>query len=423
VPAGAVNCGQAAIELEARETWEHSLLAKLMRIAPTAAARDPILERFLRGYIAVVLGIAIIGFGVWWLSTGQVLQALQVLISILVVSCPCASGVAIPLCRDIAATRLRKIGVFIRDGELWARIDAVRKIIFDKTGTLTPEAMTLQNPGEIAGLLPGERAVLLAMVRDTLHPVSGCLREQLLAGQVAPARLDAPVMETVGFGLELHHAGATWRLGRAEWAGPDTLTRRADCLFTKDGQPLATFSFAERARDDAREEIGRLRACDYEVYVLSGDRRAKVAAMADQLDLPRGHCIGELSPDEKAARVREIDRHDTLYIGDGANDSLAIDAAWVSGTPAIDRGLLEQKAGFYFLGRGLRGVRALLDTAAQRRRTARAVVAFAILYNALAITVCLAGLMNPLLAAVLMPASSLVSLGIVFVGFRGRRSE
>jgi len=167
------------------------------------------------------------------------------------------------------------------------------------------------------------------------------------------------------------------------------------------------------------EEIAALRGRGCAVHILSGDRRAKVAAMADRLHLPHENCQAEMSPQAKAGWLRELDAHDTLYIGDGANDSLAFDAAWCTGTPAIDRGLLEQKAGFYFLGRGLDGVRALLDTAAQRRRTARAVVAFAIAYNVVAISLCLAGKMSPLLGAILMPASSLVSLGIVFIGIRG----
>jgi Cu2+-exporting ATPase len=345
-----------------------------------------------------------------------------VLISVLVVSCPCASGVALPLCRDLATARMRRLGVIIRDGELWSRLDRVRKILFDKTGTLTLEAMSLLNPEALRHLHADERAVLLAMVQDSLHPVSGCLREQLLADGVPPASA-APLTETIGFGLEMEHAGATWRLGRPEWATDRTAETpecgAEDCLFTRDGEPLAAFRFGEEARADAREELAALRAAGREVFILSGDRAAKVAVMADRLGLPRDHCLGELSPDDKAARVRALDAHDTLYLGDGANDSLAFDAAWISGTPAIDRGLLEQKAGFYFLGRGLGGVRALLATAALRRRAAHAVVTFAIAYNAVAVALCLAGRMSPLLAAILMPASSLVSLAIVVLSFRG----
>jgi Cu2+-exporting ATPase len=125
-----------------------------------------------------------------------------------------------------------------------------------------------------------------------------------------------------------------------------------------------------------------------------------------------------MTPDEKADWVRQLDARDTLFIGDGANDSLAFNAAHCTGTPAIDRGLLEHKADFYFLGRGLDGVRRLLDAAAARRRTIRRVLTFTITYNAAAIALSLAGHMNPLAAAILMPASSLVSLAIVFASTR-----
>ncbi len=420
VQAGAVNCGQTAITLEALEPWSESLLAKLLRIAPAATPRNPVLERFLRGYIVVVLAIAALGFAGWWVATGALLPALQVLISVLVVSCPCASGVALPLASDLAASRLRRLGVFIRNSELWPKLDRVRSVIFDKTGTLTLETISLRNPESLRHLTADERAVLLAMVHDSAHPVSGCLREQLLADGVNLTPMPPP-SEEIGFGLELHHASSVWRLGRPEWAGAQC---PGDCIFTRDGEPLVSFHFGEEARADAIGEVRALEARGCRVFILSGDRRAKVETMADHLHIPREHCLGEMSPEQKAEWVVRFDAHDSLYIGDGANDSLAFDAAWCSGTPAVDRGLLEQKADFYFLGRGLGGVRALLQTAATRRRVSRAVVTFAITYNAVAIALSLAGKMNPLLAAVLMPASSLVSLAIVLIGLawatRGR---
>ncbi|MEO6787293.1 MAG: heavy metal translocating P-type ATPase metal-binding domain-containing protein, partial [Chthoniobacteraceae bacterium] len=262
VPAGAMNCGQSAIELEAREPWSDSLLAKLLRITPAGTARDATLEKFLRAYIGVVLSLAVAGFCGWWIATGALLPALQVLISVLVVSCPCASGVALPLCRDLATSRMRKLGVFIRDGELWAKLDRVRKIIFDKTGTLTLEAMSLLNPESLRHLLPDERAVLLAMVNDNLHPIAGCLREQLLADRVEPTAA-GEVCEFIGLGLEMNQAGATWRIGRPEWAVARTFLSaesaneqeqnartgmsglQADCIFSRDGEPLAAFRFGE----------------------------------------------------------------------------------------------------------------------------------------------------------------------------------
>jgi Cu2+-exporting ATPase len=423
VAAGAMNCGENAIELEALETWSDSLLAKLLSVTPGSGGRNMAVERFIRAYIWIAVSIAVAGFCSWWTVTGELLPALQVLISVLVVSCPCASGVALPLCSDLAASRLRPVGVFIRNSELWAKLDRVRNIIFDKTGTLTPATVSLGNPEVLDLLTTEERSVLLAMVYDSVHPVSSCLREQLLTNGETVIDLGR-VDETIGCGVSLNHAGATWRLGRPEWnAGVHCSTSGlpgspGDCAFSQDGTILARFSFGEIARDDANDELAALLARGCDLFVLSGDRRSKVAAMADRLGIPLKQCVGELTPAEKAARVRELDSHDTLYLGDGANDSLAFDAAWCTGTPAIDRGLLEQKADFYYLGRGLIGVRALMHMAAKRRSTARAVIAFAITYNAAAIALSLAGLMNPLLAAILMPASSLVSLVIVFQGLR-----
>lgn len=415
VTAGAVNCSQEAITLEALESWRDSLLARLLHIPPTAIPRDLVLERFIRGYILAVSALALVGFCGWWVTNGQLLPALQVFISILVVSCPCASGVALPLTRDLAAARLRRAGVFIRESEIWAKLAWVRHIVFDKTGTLTLETISLRNPEALQALTEDERSILLAMVRENRHPVSGCLREQLLADGVAPAQV-GEVVEHVGFGLKLKHEGSLWWLGRA------SSSSRLGCVFIRDDSVLGSFDFGEEARADAVEEIAALKARGCHIFILSGDRRDRVATMARKLGLSESDCHGELSPEEKAAWLENYDVQDTLFLGDGANDSLAFDAAWCAGTPAIDGGLLEQKADFYFLGRGLNGVRLLLDTAARRRRVARAVVAFALAYNTVAIALCLMGRMNPLLAAILMPASSLVSLAIVIGGLRSQKT-
>ena len=424
VPSGALHCGQSPIALEALEAWPASVLARLLATPPPAAHRNVAVERFIRGYIFVVLGLGLSGFAGWWHATGDLLAALQVIISVLVVSCPCASGIALPLADDLAAAGLRKSGVFIRESSLWPRLERIRKVLFDKTGTLTLETTALQEPDALYRLKDEQKSVLLAMVQDNLHPASCCLRELLLAEGVEPQG-GCDICETIGFGLETTHEGETWRLGRPEWAKAGAATG-ADCVFACDGIPLAGFNFCEAVRADAVEEVSALRERGCSVFILSGDRRVKVETMAAHLGLAQGCCRGEMTPEEKAEWVRELDARDTLFIGDGANDSLAFNAAFCTGTPAIDRGLLERKADFYFLGRGLSGVRHLFAAAALRRRTIRRVLTFTIAYNAAAIGLSLAGHMSPLVAAILMPASSLVSLAIVFAarargGSIGRR--
>jgi Cu2+-exporting ATPase len=135
--------------------------------------------------------------------------------------------------------------------------------------------------------------------------------------------------------------------------------------------------------------------------------------MAEALQLPAEQAHGGLSPEEKAVRVKTLDQQDTLYLGDGANDSLAFDAALVTGTPVVDRSLLESKADFYTLGSGLGFLPSLLGAAAARAAAVRTAFGFALLYNLSAVAVSMAGKMSPLLAAILMPLSSIASIAIV----------
>ena len=411
IPSGAVNLSQSSIECEAIEAWSDSILSKLLQIAPRNQFRHYNLERFIKNYILIVTGIAAIGFAAWLLKTGDLLKSLQVLTSILVVSCPCAAGVALPLADELAVSSLRKLGVFVREQSLWVRINKVKKIIFDKTGTLTLETMALKNPEALEQLPRNAKSVLLQMTSDNLHPVSCCLRELLMADSVLPS-IDGELNEIIGNGLELRNAEGHWQLGRATWIGTQS---SGDTVFALNGAALTGFSFTEEARTDAAEEIAALQALGKKVYIMSGDRSDKVATMARRLKLPEAQCRGEMTPTDKADWLRSIDAHDTLMIGDGANDSLAFNESYCNGTPAIDRGLLEQKADFYFLGRGLSGVRHLLNMGRVRLLTARRVVSFALVYNAITIVLCLAGKMSPLAAAILMPSSSLVSLGIVMI--------
>ena len=191
-------------------------------------------------------------------------------------------------------------------------------------------------------------------------------------------------------------------------------------VLARNGTALLGFSIRDDVRVGAPEEVGALGVMGYTVFVLSGDRRSSVDKMVHRLGLPADRGLAEQTPDEKAAWIRKRGAETTLMIGDGANDSLAFDAAGCRGTPAIDRGLLEQKADFFFLGRTLSGIRLLMETARRHGRVAFAILAFAILYNITAVALCLAGWMNPLLAAVLMPLSAIVSLAMAAYGMRRR---
>lgn len=408
ISAGASNCSSQTVTLQALEPWSHSLLAPLLSIVPKSLTSGDRVQRFIRRYIVAVLTVAVIGSICWLLAGAPVLAALQVFISVLVVSCPCASGVAVPFLDELTVSRLRKAGVFVREGSVWTRLLKVRKIVFDKTGTLTLETMGLQDPGQLQALSAEEKQLLLFMVNDSLHPVACSLREILLSNGTPLPNCPDPAVEITGFGMELPVSGHLYRLGRSGWSGAVT----GDCNFSCDGRVLASFRFREETRSGASEEIRILRERGYEVYIASGDHPEKVSAMGRRLELPSGNCRGRLTPAEKARWLQEMNREDTLMIGDGANDSLAFNESYCTGTPAIDRGLLEQKSDFYFLGRGLEAIRRILEAAVHRRNGIRSILTFTIAYNVFAVAAALAGWMSPVAAAVAMPLSSLVSLGI-----------
>ncbi len=408
IPSGALNIGTAAVEAACLESWEKSLLHQL---AATAAAPAPLLAGLLSGYLAAVVVIGLAGFAFWIAAGAGAGPALQVMISIFVVSCPCALGVAAPYADDLAATAMERLGVFVRDAGIWQKLARVRTIVFDKTGTLTMENPRLDNPEALEGLGARERAALRTLVEANLHPVSRSLFEALGA---MPEPNRPPVEEIIGQGVKFtDDLGNQWTLGR-----PDARLRHAgaadaDAVFMRNGVELAAFRFREALRPQTVAAFDALRDRQMAIHLLSGDRVEKVRQTAALLQIPRSNWRAEMTPAGKAGHVATLDPRRTLFIGDGANDSLAFAEALCTGSPVTGRNFLEHRADFYFLGNSLRFVPDLLEAAAWHRRAVRRVFAFALSYNIATIAVAIAGHMSPLLAAVLMPASSLATLGIV----------
>lgn len=410
VPAGALNVGRADLQLTSLQSWNDSLLAQLLQPGERCGGRHVLLERIVRGYLIGILAIAALSGGGWWFATHDALRTGAVVVAVLVVSCPCAVALAFPLADELATVALRRRGVFVRESDLWAKLAKVRKIVFDKTGTLTLETPVLQNPEALGRLDVTARSALLALVRDNPHPISQCLLESLLSAGAGDA-LPGEIRETIGFGVEL----GPWTLGRAGWK--DSVDGEGT-VFAWGGVVLARFHFADTIRPDACREIAAFEEQGFATYVLSGDRRERVQTLAAELGLPPAHALAELSPQEKATWLTDHAATDALMLGDGANDSLAFDRALCRGTPVIHRGILERKADFYYLGRGIGGIRALFEVDRIRRRTQIAIFIFSVAYNLLAVGLAVAGRMNPLLAAALMPINSLLTLAIVTSGMR-----
>jgi Cu2+-exporting ATPase len=209
-------------------------------------------------------------------------------------------------------------------------------------------------------------------------------------------------------------AGHEYTLGRGEDVAGVT-------VFAVDGRPVARLRLSEHLKADAAAELAGLAARGYQIHLLSGDAPAKVLAAATALGIDPARAEGGLSPEAKADRVRALDRDDTLMVGDGLNDAPSFAAAWCAATPAVDRPVLPGKADFYFLGDGVAALRRALLAGQHLRRVFRANLAFALTYNLAAVAFCLAGQVNPIVAAVIMPATSILVVSWTTYRLTGRR--
>jgi len=419
VPAGAIHLGSSPIIIRALETWDQSLLSRLTE-SVRAAGRVPALEKLLKFYLLVIVLCGLASF-IFWLPNAGFTYALQVMISIFVVSCPCALGVAIPLADELAGSQMERAGVFIRESLLWSRLRHIKTIIFDKTGTLTLERPLLENPEAIRQLDPVSQLALARLSNGSLHPVSRSLFESLGKSGMEMLQTSEPVdiHEVPGMGRFFETENEKWSLGRPGWhTGQTDPDAPHDAELTCNGNRVARFHFKESLRPDTISALSKLRKNRFRLIILSGDKSEKVTAVADRLGIAKEDAHAVLQPDEKEEIVRRLDRHDTLYLGDGANDSLAFNAAFVTGTPVVDRSLLEQKSDFFFLSHSLSFLPGMLRLASCRYRTLAIAFSFALIYNATAITAAWLGYMNPLVAAIIMPLSSAISLTIVALGLK-----
>lgn len=430
VPAGAFDASVRAVNVRALTDFASSPLVALLR-APRprdvdGARSTPWWQRLATAYVSGVLALATLGAAGYWYFTHDLGRTLDVTTAILVVTCPCALGIATPLAYELVHAGLRRAGLYVRAAGFLDRAREVRRVVFDKTGTLTTGVLglvTLDAQGApdgtrpFAALTTGERLVLAGMTARSTHPKSAAALAALelraseagLALDVRAAGAALDVQESAGAGLEARVAGVVHRLGSATWCVSEAtaLPENADLVYSVDGRVRTLLHTEERLRPDAAKEVARLEREGYEAWVLSGDGEERVAALAATVGIPRERAVGGRTPQGKSAWLAAHDRHDTLMIGDGLNDALVVGEAHCSGTPAVDRPFVPARSDFYFVTPGLAPIGLGLRASRALHRTTTRNLCAALLYNAGAVALCLAGLMSPWLAAALMPTSSL----------------
>ena len=412
VPAGAFNVGERAFSGVAATDFAASSLVGLLGSDPASKGDGPLATRWWsqlsRFYVIGVVTLAAAGISYWWWRTGEPLFAIEVGTAILVVTCPCAFGIAAPLAYELVLTQLRRAGIFVRVGDFLDRVRGMTRIVFDKTGTLTTGMLEVANPAALETLSDREIMLLYNMAARSAHPKSVAVR-RALEGHQAARFIELEVDEQTGYGTSAKVDGRELRLGAPHFATKAAVDD-GDVVFSVDGRVVTALQTDEQLRPGARAEVERLEGEGYELAILSGDSPSRVVSLGASLGMPEKICIGGQNPEQKAAYVREHEPARTLLVGDGLNDQVAMREAACSGTPAVNRPFMASRCDFYFVSPGLHPVAQVLRASDTLAHVVRRILAFAIAYNLVAVSLAIAGLMRPWVAAVLMPLSSLITL-------------
>ncbi len=421
LPAGSFLAGNTAREIRASQSFGESVLVELLR-TPARASDDGAVETgFWRSlaqwWVVSVLILALGALIVGLRFAPDPAAALDRVTAVLIVTCPCAFGIAAPLAYEVVQARLRRAGLFVRTTSFLDRAATVRRVVFDKTGTLTTGKLRVKDLSPLTGLDETQRSILRDLATRSGHPKSAAVVRALDAIGSEGFRADLVVREETGRGVETVVDGVTYRLGSPAWISP---AESGDVVFAEGGRVLAAFETTEDLRADAAREVAELRDAGYEVAILSGDSTARVHALARRVGVREADAFGDQSPRDKAEWVKARDAQDTLVIGDGINDGPVVAIAYCSGTPAIDRPFLAARSDFYLVGAGLAPIRTALDEARRLHHVLRVGLWVAVAYNVVTVGLAYAGIMTPLLCAVLMPLSSLSTILAVLFALAGK---
>ena len=409
--AGTLNLA-APIRVRVRQVGEGTLLAEIVRLMELAEQKRgryvALADRVARLYAPFVHGLAAITFLGWWLLGGMDWQAaLLVATAVLIITCPCALGLAVPAVQVIASGRLMKRGTLLKSATALERVAEIDTVVFDKTGTLTeglPEPV-------LEGLDREQLEAAASLAKTSRHPLA-----RALAAAVPEARAACGVEEVAGCGLRLSEKEGEWRLGRCGWAaaGDERPPDGPELWFARPGHPPLRIPFRDRLRRDAVDVVADLRRRGITVELLSGDRNPVVQRVAEQLGI--AHWQGELHPAAKVARLEELAAagRRVMMVGDGLNDAPALAAAHVSMSPSTAMDVSQTAADAVFQGRELAPVTELLEIAGRARRLVRQNLALSFAYNLVAVPLAVAGLVTPLVAAICMSASSITVVGNSF---------
>ena len=405
VSAGEVNLtGPLTIRASAvgRDTSLHRM-ADLVAVAESGRSRyTSLADKAAKLYAPGVHILSALAFAGWYIYTFDLRTALNIAAAVLIITCPCALGLAVPAVTTAASGRLFRKGLLIKDATALERMAQVDTVVFDKTGTLTAGTPQATNLGDHSRR---DMSIALALAEGSSHPLSQSLATAISDAGVKPERV-TDITEIPGFGAQGVWKGHTVRLGRASWVGGGE--SHDTTAWLKVGDIEATpFTFEDQIRDGAEALVKQLQQDGFDVVLMSGDTTPAVEAFANRLGISKW--VAEALPEDKAEKVQALtqDGAHVLMVGDGLNDTAALAGAHASISPATALDAARVASDVVLLGGSLEPVADALSTSRVAIRRIRQNFSIATWYNIIAVPLAVAGLCSPLIAALAMSTSSI----------------
>lgn len=430
--AGTINRGPT-LRVRVERAGETSRLGQILReVERSASRRAPIVrtaDKLAGRFVAAVLVLA--ALTLWrWVAIDPT-RAVDNAIALMIATCPCALALATPLAITVAIGRAARRGILVKGGDALESLARPGTMVLDKTGTLTEGRTMLSqwNGAAGAGADEGLRARVLGLERHSSHPIAAGFAAAW--PDVAPASAEA-VRSTIGGGLEGRANGRDMVIGSpafvlaraadpAGLAAAEAEPTRTPVLIAENGVVVARAGFGDELRPDAAASLAQLRALGWKLRLLSGDDPAVVASVGARLGFAPGECRGGASPEDKLREIEALSAQSTVVmVGDGVNDAAAIARATVGVGVKGGAEACLAAADVFLAQSGLAPLVALVCGASRTLGIIRTGIAISILYNVLGVALAFLGLINPLVAAVMMPASSIT---VVYIAWRGRTFE
>ena len=421
---GTIN-GPGLLRFTATRVGADTALARIIRIVEEAqtssAPVQRLADRVTAWFVPAVLGVACGALLLWSLS-GNVSQGLLAFIAVLVISCPCALGIATPAALMVGVGKGAELGILIRSGEVLERVERLTTVVFDKTGTLTRGRPALTAVVPFAGRSRQQVLQLAAALEHgSEHPLAAALLEAaaseglpLLPASDFQAQAGEGVMATVqGHPLWLGNRALAARLlpelAAAVLRPLQQLERDGNTvmLLGQGAAVLGLVAVADTVRPEARQTVALLRQRGIQVVLLTGDNRTTAESIARQLGITE--VIAEVRPADKAATIEALQRSGQVVamVGDGVNDAPALATADIGIAIGSGSDVAKEAGDLLLLGNDLRAVVTAIGLSRATMRKIRQNLFWAFLYNSLGVPIAALGWLNPMIAGAAMALSSL----------------